>query len=72
MADRTGPLVFWARNGDTRGKGRNREIYYRGEWLSAKGEETVIRGDQAKVKVSKNPDYKKALRALRRRSRRES
>lgn len=70
MTDRTGQLFYWAKNGDTRGSGRNRQIYYDGEWQSPKGEETVIRGDQAKVKMSANPDYKKAQRALRRRDRR--
>ena len=67
MADRTGQWFYWARNGDTRGRGRNREIYYRGEWISQQGEETVIRGDQAAARTAANPDYARAQRALRRR-----
>lgn len=69
MADRTGQWFYLARDGDHRGRGRNREIYYRGEWLSARGEETVISGGQAATRMSANPDYRKALKAFRRRSR---
>jgi hypothetical protein len=67
VTDRTGQWFYLARNGDTRGRGRNREIYYRGEWVSARGEETVIRGDQAATRSAANPDYEKAQRVLRRR-----
>jgi hypothetical protein len=59
---------LWPADGDTRGRGRNREIYYRGEWVSPQGEETVIDGDQARTRVAANPDYAKARRALRRRN----
>jgi len=67
MTDRTGQWFYFARDGDTRGRGRNRQIYYRGEWVSKQGEETVIRGDQATTRMAANPDYEKAERALRRR-----
>jgi hypothetical protein len=63
---------FWPKNGDTRGRGRHREIYYAGEWVSSRGEETVIRGDQVSVRMAANPDYEKAQRASRRRRGRSS
>lgn len=63
---------LWPRNGETRGSGRNKQIYYNGEWQSPKGEETVIRGDQASVRMATNPDWKGAQRAARRRQRAKS
>jgi len=62
-------MIGWPKNGDTRGRGRDRQIYYRGEWQSPRGEETVISGDQARTRMSANPDYEKAQRAARRRGR---
>ena len=58
---------LWPRDGDVRGSGKNRQIYYRGEWQSPRGEDTVVRGDQVVIRMVANPDYRKAERASRRR-----
>lgn len=60
---------IWPCNGDTRGHGRNREIYYRGEWISSRAEVAEVQGDQVVTRSAANPDYPKAQRAARRRGR---
>lgn len=58
---------WWPRNGDVRGEGRNREVYYHGEWHSKKADDYVVKGDQVKYKQVTDPDYKRGMRIARRR-----
>ena len=58
---------LWRRNGDTRGKGRTLEIYYRGEWISKKADVAIVKGDRVTYKQVANPDYRKAARIAKRR-----